>query len=143
MCAAMGTLSGGQLRVLPSDGMGISCPASEPARPSLLPKFSSGTVVPLRLVDWGLDFQQRPGILADEERPAQPPFDRIRQGVNTRFFGHDAAALFNRRLHDSAHSNDLQVSPPRETTRSDTGKSSFYPALVLVTFWNEATGKEK
>ena len=30
----MGTLSGGQLRVLPSDGMGISCPASEPARPS-------------------------------------------------------------------------------------------------------------
>ena len=33
----MGTLSGGQLRVLPSDGMGISCPASEPARPSLLP----------------------------------------------------------------------------------------------------------
>ena len=36
----------------------------------------------------------------------------------------------------------LQVSPPRETTRSDTGKSSFYPALVLVTFWNEATGGE-
>ena len=34
MRVAMGTLSGGQLRVLPSDGMGISCPASEPARPS-------------------------------------------------------------------------------------------------------------
>jgi hypothetical protein len=77
----MGTLSGGQLRVLPSDGMGISCPASEPARPSLLPKFSSGTVVPLRPVDWGLDFQQQPGILADDESQAQLPFDRIRQGV--------------------------------------------------------------
>ena len=35
------------------------------------------------------------------------------------------------------------VSAPSEITRIDTGKSSFYPALVLVTFWNETTGREK
>ncbi|NBR88198.1 MAG: tetratricopeptide repeat protein, partial [Verrucomicrobia bacterium] len=43
--------------------VGISCPASKPARPSLFLKFNSGTVVCLRPADWRLDSQHQPGIL--------------------------------------------------------------------------------